>query len=44
LAVKDNHILVDFDEGLEEYVQLPDITYVKGTNNCYLVQRIEKVG
>ena len=43
LAVENNHILVDFDDGLEEFMQLPDIIYVKGTNNCYLVQRLKKV-
>lgn len=43
LAVDDNRILVDFDNGIEEYRQLPDIIYVRGINNCYLVQRLKKV-
>ena len=43
LVINENKILVDFDEGIEEYRQLPDIIYVKGTNNCYLVQRLKKV-
>ena len=41
--VRDNKLVVDFDDGIEEYVMEPEFIYVKGMNNCYLVRRLIKV-
>ena len=41
--VYDNKLVVDFDNGIEEYVMKPEFIYVKGLSNCYLVRRLVKV-
>lgn len=41
--IRDNKLVVDFDNGIEEYVMEPEFIYVKGMNNCYLVRRLIKV-
>lgn len=42
-SVIGNRAIVDFDNGIENYRISPDIIYVKGNNNNYIVQKIERI-
>ena len=42
-SVIGDRAIVDFDNGIENYRMSPDIIYVKGNNNNYIVQKIERI-
>ena len=42
-SVIGDRAIVDFDNGIENYRISPDIIYVKGNNNNYIVQKIERI-
>lgn len=36
-------VLLQYDNYIEEFAKLPEVVYIKGLDNCYMVQKLTKI-